>query len=78
MNMEYASLEVSELRALYLQKTHELSQALLFGKEWKDLKQQRDEVTTLAIFLHKRIAETGKVSPADFQIRKEDNKETLL
>lgn len=71
MNMEYASLEVSELRALYLQKTNELSHALLSGREWKDLQEVRDEVTNIAIALHKRLAEKGSVTPADFQLRNE-------
>lgn len=63
--MEYANLEVSELRALYLKTSNDLSS----GKDWLELKEQRDRVTGLAIVLHRRLTEIGRVTPADFQIR---------
>lgn len=67
--MDYLTLNTEQLRALYQQKTNELTQALLLGNEWDELKAQREEVTRLAIALHRRLAESGTVTPADFQVR---------
>lgn len=66
--MDIANLNLEQLRTLYYQKTNKLSKALLSGKDWNELKEQREEVTALGITLHKRLATMGTVKPADFQV----------
>lgn len=73
--MEFNILEVEQLRALYHQKNKELADALLSGAEWDELKDKRQEVTDLSIALHKKLQQIGKVSPAEFQIRREKNEQ---
>jgi hypothetical protein len=69
--MEYASLSTEQITYMFQKADQELKQALLDGKEWKEISDKRYRYTELSIELHKRKKpEDFGYSPADTALRK--------
>lgn len=70
MKKDLCELNLEALRALYEAESSGLRRALINGLSWDELKDQRKNVTELAIAIHKKIySETG--NPAEKQVRKD-------
>jgi hypothetical protein len=63
-------LDIIALKRLYIEKTKDLYRQILWGKDWKDVEEQKRYVTALSIELDKRLnrSQTGR-NPAEFNSR---------
>jgi hypothetical protein len=72
MQTNWNELDVNELRDVYEKESSKLKASLLSGTSWeelKELKDQRQKVTELAIALHKKINTSS--NPAESTDRSE-------
>lgn len=61
---ELMKQDVSYLTALYDKEFQELKKALINGKQWQDVREQRYRVTQLAITIHKKLARNDNSDPS--------------
>ena len=66
MENEWEHLDTEALRNLYQQKQRELTESLLSGALWQDVRDQRKQVTELSIALYRR---TQGGNPAEHRTR---------
>lgn len=68
MERKLCSLDLATLRELYERESEALHLALIGGASWDETRQQRIDVTEIAIELHKKI-NAAKGNPAENSIR---------
>jgi hypothetical protein len=67
---DFERLDIVALKHLYLKKAKELSSKLLQGEDWRQVEEQKREVTALSIELDKRLnRNTGSGHPAEIPFR---------
>jgi hypothetical protein len=70
MERNLCSLDLNTLKVLYDKEAAALSDALLNGASWNEVREQRKNVTELAIEIHKRRYISSQ-NPAEQSIRSE-------
>lgn len=70
MKSEWENLDINQLQSLYHESSRQLEKRLLHGASWQDVREQRKDVTELAVAIYKRLNRVA-VNPAEQQTRKE-------
>ena len=70
MKSEWENLDINQLQNLYYESSRQLEKRLLHGASWQDVRDQRTNVTELAVAIYKRL-NPSTVNPAEQQTRKE-------
>lgn len=68
MEKEVWNLDLKSLKELHDQKQQDFTAALLSGADWKDLQEERKQVTELSIALYRRMQ--SEENPAEHLTRK--------
>ena len=64
---DFHRLDIIALKRLYIEKSKELYQQILWGKDWKDVDEQKRYVTSLSIELDRRLNRNNNdPNPAEF------------
>jgi len=66
MEEHWGAVDLNTLKALYEKEQEKLTAALLSGAEWKEVQDQRKNVTELSILLYRR---TQSENPAEYYSR---------
>ena len=67
MEKELVNFDLETLHFLYTEETNKLRRALINGASWEEVKDQRKNVTELAIALHKKT--NSSVNPSEHPLR---------
>jgi hypothetical protein len=70
MRNEWENLDINQLQHLYHENALQLEQKLLHGASWKEVSQQRYEVTELAITIFRRLNPLPLDHPAEHGTRR--------
>lgn len=65
MKREWQNLDINQLQGLYQHASQQLERQLLRGARWKQVTEQRKEVTELAIVIYNRLNPTYSANPAE-------------
>lgn len=64
MQTDLISLDIAELEDLYGQENHRLRSLLQTGSTWKEIKQQQQRLTDIAIAVHhKKMTDEDQIQP---------------
>ena len=70
MKNEWANLDINQLQYLYQESSRQLERSLLRGSSWQEIRDQRNDVTELAVAIYQRLNPKA-VNPAEQSSRKE-------
>ena len=73
MKKDLKGLDLETLKKLYTVENNKLQEALINGSKWEDMKEQRTNVTELAIMIHKRMYPNFFDNPAEYPSRDGNN-----
>ena len=70
MRNEWEKLDINQLQHLYHENALQLEKKLLHGASWKEVSEQRHEVTELAITIFRRLNPLPLENPAEHRTRR--------